>query len=69
MTALDRLTRFERFCARIPERQNAREVVAELEEIAKGLRGRAGPSTFAPFPDPEGEDRDERRGTIWDLTR
>jgi hypothetical protein len=26
-------------------------------------------SKFTPFPDPEGEDRDERRVTTWDFTR
>lgn len=50
-------------------RQTTHDIVRELEARAKALRAVAPKSTHVPFPDPEGEDRDERRAIEWDFTR
>lgn len=56
--------------------RTGREAVAEFERIAAELRARSEASVeqlrkqgIVPFPDPEGEDRDEGRVTTWDFRR
>lgn len=39
-----------------------------IEEIASRLRAEQPKPVIAPFPDPVGEDRDERRVIVWDFT-
>ncbi len=43
LTGREKLSGFERFCARIPERQNAIEVQREIEAIARRLAGGINP--------------------------
>jgi hypothetical protein len=68
-TGEERLTRFEAWRQQLPARQNAREVERELYAIAARLRKAEPNSNFTPFPDPEGEDRDDVRLIEWDFTR
>jgi hypothetical protein len=47
------------------------ERLESFEAIVARLRAEQArrASNFTPFPDPEGEDRDERRVIEWDFTR
>lgn len=71
MNGLNRLTRFEQWRDRLPARQNALEIQREIEAIANRMRAEqaARPCNLTPFPDPVGDDRDERPVIEWDLTR
>jgi hypothetical protein len=68
-TGEERLSRFEAWQQQLPARQIAREVEREIEARAKVIRARQSLGKFTPFPDPEGEDRDDARVIEWDFTR